>query len=145
MRGEVGGGGGGGGGRERGREGGDGGRDGEGRGGSHLSIDVAAFIQQQLYCGGVSIHSGQHEGGYPQFATSPAHIQNTHKTTPIQPHPHNAPRVDICPFLEQQFDDVHVPPRGSQGEWSVIRDIPMLKVGPLGQQKLDNLTRSAKM
>ena len=100
---------------------------------SSFTVEVCPFIAASM------------RGDIPNLLPVLRTYKNTHKTTPIQPHPHNAPRVDICPFLEQQFDDVHVPPRGSQGEWSVIRDIPMLKVGPLGQQKLDNLTRSAKM
>lgn len=73
-----------GGGEEREREEGRGkGRRGKGGEESHLSIDIAALIQKQLHCRGVSVHSGQHQWGYPQLATSPMCTHKTH----IKPHP----------------------------------------------------------
>ena len=43
---------------------------GEGHVLSYLGIDVAAFVQKQLYCGGVPIHGCQHQRRDPQLAAS---------------------------------------------------------------------------
>ena len=74
-------------------------------------------------------------------------VTNVHFLLPVLNilKPFHSPGVDVGTSSEQLLDDVDVAPGGSQWKRSVVRDIPVFKVCPFGQQQLHHLVRQVNV
>lgn len=78
----------------------------------NLGVDVASHVEQELHCGRVPVHRGEHQRGDAELAASPG--------------------VDLGTVRQQELDDVGVASRGGEGEGGVVGDIAVLLVGAAG-------------
>jgi hypothetical protein len=71
----------------------------------------------------MAVHCSQHERGDAELAAGPG--------------------VDLSTVSQQQLDDVDVTSGRGQGEWRVVRHVPVLLVGVPAKQSFDDFVPAA--
>lgn len=84
----------------------------------YLCVYVRSLIEQETDGGRVAIHCSEHQRRNPQFRSGS--------------------RVDLCPVMKQQPDDVDVATAGGQRQRGIVRHVAVFAVGAVTQEHLDD-------